>query len=565
MTSNCRTAIIAFAPADSPGAQIGAASPGHTPPQRHGLAAHQPVSVAPRQIPYDRIAWLVIIANIVTQVMRYLECRSLRYDECRLALNLLERDYTGLTRLLDYQQSAPIAFLWIEKLLITARHDEFLLRLFPILMSVAAPVLFWLFARREGSPRAALIGTFLFCLNRHILLHSSEVMQFSLDISCAILALMGGAWVVRTQITLAKVLAVAVLGAVALWFSQPELYIVAGVWTAVAGATLLPLWKPPAYPQLRWPLAIAALTLGSGILCASFLLNYQVVIAPLLSEAWTVQNWEAGFAPYPPWTIDDVLWYLRASSDLMISNRGETYWGLALIPFFLAGVLYVTCTRPWLAAMLVLPIVFAYIASALGRFGFADLQILFLQPCVVFVAACGIEQIVKLISERNGNFEQTAAWGMMAFSVVALPYSQVSGRLEHWNQLETRAALADLAPRVKDGDVIYVTQSMSYAYLYYARMYHTTQNCKLGDWPGLFSASTGAAIGHEGDDPSGYEKEMQQLVTRHPESRRVWVLTATISWLGGDVRPSMREMLEKRGSVEEFNYPGVTIFLLTLP
>ena len=70
---------------------------------------------------------------MVLRLGRYVSDRSLWLDESLLALNLTTRSYRGLLETLDFNQGAPIGFLWAERLVLGALGDsELSLRLFPL-------------------------------------------------------------------------------------------------------------------------------------------------------------------------------------------------------------------------------------------------------------------------------------------------------------------------------------------------------------------------------------------------------------------------------------------------
>src|SRR5688572_28681353 len=63
---------------------------------------------------------------------------SLYVDEAMLALNIGTRSLSGLLRPLDYGQTAPIAFLWAERLVVAlAGMSEVSLRAIPFLAGIA--------------------------------------------------------------------------------------------------------------------------------------------------------------------------------------------------------------------------------------------------------------------------------------------------------------------------------------------------------------------------------------------------------------------------------------------
>ena len=68
--------------------------------------------------PINILSWLIIVFGIVVRLVQYLSNRSLWADEAALALNIVNRSYSELGQPLDYDQAAPIGFLWLEKLAI---------------------------------------------------------------------------------------------------------------------------------------------------------------------------------------------------------------------------------------------------------------------------------------------------------------------------------------------------------------------------------------------------------------------------------------------------------------
>ena len=67
-------------------------------------------------------------------------------DEAYVSLNFLDRGFWEMTQRLDYNQVAPIGFLWVEWLAChTMGPSELSLHLFPLLAGIAGLLLFWRF------------------------------------------------------------------------------------------------------------------------------------------------------------------------------------------------------------------------------------------------------------------------------------------------------------------------------------------------------------------------------------------------------------------------------------
>ena len=65
----------------------------------------------------DRFATGAILLGILLRLRQYVEARPLWLDEAMLSLNILTRSFQGLLQPLDQDQTAPVPFLWGEKLL----------------------------------------------------------------------------------------------------------------------------------------------------------------------------------------------------------------------------------------------------------------------------------------------------------------------------------------------------------------------------------------------------------------------------------------------------------------
>ena len=60
--------------------------------------------------------YLIIFIGAFLAIYQFIFNRSLWLDEASLALNIISKDFIGLTKPLDYDQVAPIGFLFIERI-----------------------------------------------------------------------------------------------------------------------------------------------------------------------------------------------------------------------------------------------------------------------------------------------------------------------------------------------------------------------------------------------------------------------------------------------------------------
>ncbi len=108
------------------------------------------IALVGANVPLAQISrWLLILLAILLRARQYFFNRSLWLDEALLAVNIVYRDFAGLLKPLENNQSAPLGFLYAEKLAITlfGNHD-YILRLIPFLASLASIWLMAWLARR---------------------------------------------------------------------------------------------------------------------------------------------------------------------------------------------------------------------------------------------------------------------------------------------------------------------------------------------------------------------------------------------------------------------------------
>lgn len=514
-----------------------------------------------RAVHYDVCAWVVIATNVLGQTYRFAQNRGLRYDECRVALNLLERDYLGLTQPLKYEQAAPIGFLWFEKLMIEVLgNNEWSLRLLAFLAGLACPIVVWGFSRISTIPRVAAIATFWMALQYHVMQYSGEVKQYALDVTIAAGLLAYGSWLIRSWMTATRVFGLCVAGAVSIWFSHPSVFIFAGVWLGVAGCAWYSRQKDDVVPGWQPVVVLAALGAGAALFTFSFAINYRIAVLPLLAQGWTRESWAEYFAPFPPTRVGDFLWYVKATEQLLWSEYSSVYVGLILLAPFVIGIKKIGSAQPWLTVMLVTPMALALVLSGLGKFGFANRQLLFLQPAVIFIGAHGIDCLLYRVRGARFEVERTAWRTATAICALATSGVYLLGGPWHVNSMETKPAAQYIVGQIAPGDVLYITQSAHYPFQYYAPKLATSTGVTLDAWPHLFWGR------YEGSDPAGYEQELNALLEQNPRPGRIWVVSAKLTWLGWkDVRPAIRDALGRHGAVDQYDTPGVTVLSIARP
>jgi uncharacterized membrane protein len=247
------------------------------------------------------------------RIAQYALGEVLWYDELALVRNLAEKTVLELlTAPLDYAQVAPPGFALIEKAAIAAfGNNEYALRLFPLLGSLASLALFADVARRILQPVAALFAVTLFSLSPALIGFGSQVKQYSTDVAAALfLTTLTLRWWERRHRDRARSGA-ALLGAAgfaAVWFSHAAVLVLAGLGAALLTECAL----------RRERCTLRSLTPTAILWCTGMLGAILVALQNISpsTHAYMQAYWAGGFMPLPPRSGDEVMWLWRACRSL---------------------------------------------------------------------------------------------------------------------------------------------------------------------------------------------------------------------------------------------------------
>ncbi len=211
-------------------------------------------------------------------------------DEAYLAWNVLDRDYAGLTRPLDYQQVCPLLFLWVEKAVVgLLGFREWTLRLLPTAAAVAGLFVFRHVAGRLLEGVAWVMAVAILAVGYTPIRHGGEVKPYATDFLVA-LALIGLAveWL-RTPGRVRFLWGLAALGPVAVGISNPSIFVAAGVGIVLAGPV----------SRTRSLRAIVPFAAFGAATVATFLVLLQWVNAAQSASVmpWMRVYWAGAFPP----------------------------------------------------------------------------------------------------------------------------------------------------------------------------------------------------------------------------------------------------------------------------
>lgn len=419
----------------------------------------QPVSRRPFWMSPTAVAGIVILGTLLRLVV-WLGDRNLWIDESMLALNLVERSPARLLEPLDWNQGAPVGFLFASKAAIGAFGvSEKALRLVPFLGSLAGLFGFaWLAPRLMPRP-AAMIAIALFSISPVMLSYSAECKQYATDASIAIGLFAFAAGLLNGERGFRRWAVLAASGAAAVWCSHPAAFVLGGIGTALFLSAIV--------NRDRMRLLAASLTIGAWL--ASFGLCYMLFLRNLGTNQYLLDYWTGHFLPLPPRSVGDLVWvldhYFAPFSYPGGMGGTEIRAGGIAAGLFLTGMWGFAKERRVVALALVLPIGFALAASALHKYPFAGRLLLFLVPILMLGTARGAWMLAAAV----GKSQPVAAVVLLGilFSAPMLEAIQELRRPMRTEQIEP--VLAELRTQLRPQDRVYIYYGALPACEFYTR------------------------------------------------------------------------------------------------
>jgi hypothetical protein len=475
--------------------------------------------------------WILVGIGIVLQLSQYLFNRSFWVDEALVATKLIDSSYA------DFWQpsESPIGFLIVEKFVSQVLGEsEYALRLFPFLSGVLSIVLFRKLAARYLQPVAVPIALGLFTLSGQLIYHATTLKQYASDVCITIMLYLITMAMLSKRVTRLGALGFGILGAVALWFAHPVVFILGGV----GGYILLSRMIKKDWAMLR------TMSITYGCWLVSFIVLYALSFRAATGAETAQQFWAGHFMPLPPTSFAELLWFVRTFFETLeyvlefsrpiveiLSGFGDilaSVLGLSpsigislpdMIRFMfssfawsvldlIAAVILLTGAWSMLKrdqekfCLLASPIVLTLLASGLHKYPFANRLILFLIPILFLFLGEGARWFWKQSQRRSPLIELALIGALLLHPVYLAGYNLIHPR----TQEEARPVLQYLKDHQQDKDIIYVYYGSSEVFRYYARQLDL-KNAKAIQ--GIMSR----------EDRSKYIQDLQQLRGH----KRVWL------------------------------------------
>lgn len=472
---------------------------------------------------------------MVLRVWQYFANSSLWLDEAALARNIIDRSPAALVGPLDYAQAAQPAFLLIQKGTVAVLgSSEYALRFFPLLCGIGSLLLFARIAGRllEGWVAPYAVG--LFSLGTPFVYFSSQAKQYSSDVAVALVLLLTALEIRRRGVNIRGAWIFGIIGAVAVWLSQPALFVLAGFGAAFAVLAVMERDRTAAGPLfITWTLwgvsaaAVAALALRN---------------VPALDREYLKWCWQMGFMPMPPQSAADLAWFPRKliwvfgafAYGLGLTNGGMNYrWSPVFAAVMAYGFWALWQKRRDVVLFFALPVAVVIVLSAAGLYPFTARQIAFLVPYLLLATAAGAERVLATWPERL----QIASPVALALLGGAPVFAAATTIPPFWLQ-HLRPVVEYVEARRQPGDEVYVFYGAGQAFHYYAqRLAVRTEHVTIGQ--------CGLA------DPRTYLRDLDQFRGK----KRIWIVMTHTQRLGEE--SLLTDYLDRIGErLDQISVPG---------
>lgn len=416
---------------------------------------------AGRYSPPAGAAIILVAFGIALRTWEFCAHYSLNHDDICLALNLMTRSTLGLMRTLDFDQAAPLGFLWIEHAMVRLLGPgEQALRLLPFFFGCVSVVLMALLATTVLPTFEAIAALGFFVFSQPLIESCIQVKPYSLNVMVTIVLVSACLPLLRDCEKPSESLVAALAGAVALWFSFPAFFLLGGMGAVIAWRVLVNRESAMPYRVLAvlfaWSIcAVCAywFSMRSGMLNSSLAHLDSAFMFPV--HEWT---------RILPWTIAAVtnLGLIGTSVRLAPLAGGAFLFALALT---LRG-------RDQVGLLLAAPIGLCLFAAIAQKYPWLPRLIFFTAPLTLIMTA---REVGLFVRERSRVLRNLAA-SIVALAFIYAGLSVFKNIVVYGNGFDDpRGAVAAIAKQWRPGDRIYADGAAMPCIIYYREILHVDQ------------------------------------------------------------------------------------------
>ncbi|HTO86061.1 MAG TPA: hypothetical protein VMR54_00840, partial [Thermoanaerobaculia bacterium] len=392
--------------------------------------------------------WTLVAVGAALRIFQYVSDTSLWFDELSIVRNLVHRSPMRLLMepLGDFQV-APVGFMVVEKVVSRVLGESDLAFRFLLLpVALAALVLFLRLAERLLDGYAVPFAVATFAIGAPFIRYAAEVKSYGIDMA-AMIAL------ARIALTLrepgsprAHSVRAGIAGAILVWFSQPAVFVLAGI-----GAALLLAWLRDRDLETRRALLVTV-PMWAVVSAAATVVAYRHVTPETrayMDQFWRVRD---GFFPWPFQKPGDALWLwdriLELFSDPMVLRYR---WPALSGGLVILGLIVLWRRNRFGALVLLGPFAVGVLAAVAQQFPLKTRVALYLLPILILSVAEGAEWL-----RRQASRLHPAAGGVCMAALLVVPALAFVQRPPPYWVEDHKTVLAFFRDHRQPGDAVLV-------------------------------------------------------------------------------------------------------------
>jgi hypothetical protein len=493
---------------------------------------------------YWRWTWLLAAVGVLFRLRQYFFDRSVWLDEAMMAQNIVHRSFQGLTKPLDFHLVGPLLWLFLEKSCgVLFGYSDLSLRITVIVMGVVAVLVLPFIARLVLPLEMAPVAVGLFAFSPPLIYYASELKPYGSDAGfCAVTWLIALWAVLPRQVSWPRIVVLALWGAIVTWCSHPSLFVLGGIGATVVVACLI---------ERNWKRLVAFIPAFLAW-ATSFGFEYFYTLRGSSKDVTLLHSYP--FVNLPSKHFSDVEAVLQCVFAQQ-QNPLTLLLGVAILGFILGCIFFWQRNRSVLFILL-LPLIFALIASNFHHYPLMGRFYMFFTPALVIMIAAGAEAVRQ--STQFAKIPIATAFLVLLFFQPVFSTTEVV--LHPMQAEELKPVIQYVLKHEKPGDVWYVYCYGQHAFDYYAGLYglnNGTRKIVLGScfrqgWlkPGVVRY-----------DWDMFNEDFSKLKPQH-----VWAIF-THTWTGDGVNEltlGLRSLNQMGTQRDQHIAPGASAYLFDL-
>lgn len=339
----------------------------------------------------------VALFGALLATVQFLYNRSLWGDEAMLAINFIERDFSGLLDPLSYKQTAPILFLFTEELFsLIIPNSEYGLRIFPLICYLGSIYYFILIIKKIFNKEVLVVAAIsLFVFNYFFIYYASEVKQYMVDVFFSNLFIY--ILINKKDYLFKNTWKLFLMGFLAILYSN-----IAPILLATTGICMLT--DITAIRKNIKKILICAVSLF--IVFAGY---YVLFVSKIKSQEFLIYYWtykEPAFMPLNPFSIE--FWNFIYAKYIMLFHYLFRFGNVASMIFqlfFVLGIAQIFRKRDlYLFLIIFTPVILHLILSGFKIYPFHIRFCLYLIPGFILLIIKGVELVQEILLKKIGKF-----------------------------------------------------------------------------------------------------------------------------------------------------------------